>query len=64
MMPADIVRYVTMQDVGEDESRGAIACICQLSSLLTTKHMDAPMITVLTHFGSERAMDCDCRKVP
>lgn len=60
MMSANVVGNVAVQDVGEDEGGGAIPCrsISHLA-LSVSSQSSIPMITVSTHTGSERAMDCD-----
>lgn len=64
MMAAGVVGNMAMQDVGEDEGRWAIACICNQCLVRKCYSLGRiPMITVSTHFGNERAMDC-CSSMP
>ena len=60
MVTANIVGNVPVEYVGEDEGRRTIPCICNqyLDQKCGSAGDPLPMITVSTHFGNERAMDC------
>jgi hypothetical protein len=57
MVAADVVGNVAVQNVRQDEGRGAVALIYQPLFSRAAIRRRIPTITVSTHCGSERAMD-------